>query len=132
MTHPEAGNAGAGRATPRTEHGERPLHDMGGDIGPADDAGREERRAERDPDPAGPRRRDAPIGAGDTANVAGNDEQQPHIAAGPTAGMQPGEEAARPDWQPPVEVDEPPGGTAGHGADGDVESRLRQKKSGGP
>ncbi|WP_051733134.1 hypothetical protein [Kitasatospora phosalacinea] len=69
---------------------ERPLHDMGGAIGPADLGGREEREPERD----GTEREPAPIGKGGTANVAGSDEQQPEIAEGPVSGVQPGEERA--------------------------------------
>ncbi|MFB7945770.1 hypothetical protein ACFC6L_12700 [Kitasatospora phosalacinea] len=65
----------------------RPLHDMGGATGPADTAGRPDAAPEGD----GPQRRPAPIGKGDTPNVAGSDEQQPEIAEGPVPGVQPGE-----------------------------------------
>ncbi|MGW4806526.1 hypothetical protein [Kitasatospora sp. NPDC004272] len=66
---------------------ERPLHDMGGAIGPADQGRRDE------PGPAGdgPGREPAPIGKGGTPNVAGSDEQQPEIAEGPVPGVQPDE-----------------------------------------
>ncbi|MEU4210845.1 hypothetical protein AB0F13_12785 [Streptomyces sp. NPDC026206] len=55
------------------------------------------------------RSRPAPIGKGDTPNVAGSDVQQPEIAEGPVEGLQPGERVERGPWHPPVEVDPPPG-----------------------
>ncbi|MFD8595281.1 hypothetical protein ACFV1L_09790 [Kitasatospora sp. NPDC059646] len=60
----------------------RPLHDMGGAIGPADTAGGHDEKGDRVP---------APIGKGDTPNVAGSDEQQPEIAEGPVPGTTPEE-----------------------------------------
>ncbi|WP_063752922.1 hypothetical protein [Streptomyces sp. NRRL S-350] len=85
---------------------ERPLHDMGGSIGPAETAGsRDEQGAE------GPERRPSPIGKGDTPNVAGSAEQQPEIAEGPVPGVQPGEDQARGSSRPPAGID-PPTGTA--------------------
>lgn len=86
---------------------ERPLHDMGGEIGPADAAGHEHPSE----DEVWPERKPSPIGKGGTPNVAGSDEQQPEIAEGPVPGVQPGEPYARPGHRPPIAVD-PPTGTA--------------------
>ncbi|MFH9347708.1 hypothetical protein [Kitasatospora sp. NPDC017646] len=83
---------------------ERPLHDMGGAIGPADTAGTQpaEERGE------GPERRTSPTGKGGTPNVAGSAEQQPEIAEGPVPGVQPGEEYAGPTRRQPTSVEPPP------------------------
>ncbi|MEU3495658.1 hypothetical protein ABZ747_19480 [Kitasatospora cineracea] len=83
---------------------ERPLHDMGGAIGPAETGGRQP-DAEREPGGDGTERGPAPIGKGDTANVAGSDEQQPEIAEGPVPGTPPDER--------------PGGGGPGDGGTGD-------------
>ncbi len=72
---------------------ERPLHDMGGAIGPAETGGRQS-DAEREPGGDGTERGPAPIGKGGTANVAGSDEQQPEIAEGPVPGTPPDEQPA--------------------------------------
>ncbi|MFJ4681612.1 MULTISPECIES: hypothetical protein [unclassified Kitasatospora] len=72
---------------------ERPLHDMGGAIGPAD-TGWQEPEEDREPADDGTEREPAPIGKGGTANVAGSDEQQPEIAEGPVPGVQPDERLA--------------------------------------
>ncbi|MEU6969066.1 hypothetical protein AB0A71_15240 [Kitasatospora aureofaciens] len=90
---------------------ERPLHDMGGAIGPADTAGTEPAE-ERD---EGPERRPSPIGKGGTPNVAGSAEQQPEIAEGPVPGVQPDEDYAGPVHQPPTSVDPPPSAGAPSG-----------------
>ncbi|MFJ6378674.1 hypothetical protein ACIQI7_01515 [Kitasatospora sp. NPDC092039] len=89
------------------ERHERPLHDMGGAIGPADTAGteRDEERTE------GPGRRPSPIGKGGTPNVAGSDVQQPEIAEGPVPGVQPDEEYGGPQRSPTGSA-EPPDGPA--------------------
>ncbi|MFF8772610.1 hypothetical protein [Kitasatospora sp. NPDC015120] len=99
---------------------ERPLHDMGGAIGPADTAGA--RPPGRDAeDGAGTRREPAPVGKGGTPNVAGSDEQQPEIAEGPVTGVAPDEDDARPEHRAPLEADPPPrdgpGTGPGSGAD---------------
>ncbi|MGK5641857.1 hypothetical protein ACSNOK_26610 [Streptomyces sp. URMC 126] len=80
----------------------------------ADDGARKqdpqgERSGRRRDEGGAPRARPAPIGKGDTPNVAGSDVQQPEIAEGPVEGLQPGEEVRRGPWHPPVEVDPPPG-----------------------
>ncbi|MER5783162.1 hypothetical protein ABT104_15785 [Streptomyces mobaraensis] len=80
----------------------------------ADDSARQpehqgERSGRRRDEGGAPRARPAPIGKGDTPNVAGSDVQQPEIAEGPVEGLQPGEEVRRGPWHPPVEVDPPPG-----------------------
>ncbi|MEV7178990.1 hypothetical protein [Kitasatospora sp. NPDC093679] len=80
----------------------RPLHDMGGAVGPADTAGHEEDRERTD----GPEREPAPIGKGGTPNVAGSDEQQPEIAEGPVPGVRPDEDERR-GRRSPVEIDAP-------------------------
>ncbi|MGW3071431.1 hypothetical protein [Kitasatospora sp. NPDC001132] len=65
---------------------ERPLHDMGGAIGPADTAGAEtagetaETAEEAAETAEAPARRPSPIGKGGTPKVAGSDQQQPEIA----------------------------------------------------
>ncbi|GLW73458.1 hypothetical protein Kpho02_57570 [Kitasatospora phosalacinea] len=83
----------------------RPLHDMGGATGPADTGGRPDATPEED----GTQRRPAPIGKGGTANVAGNDEQQPEIAEGPVAGVQPGEGEERTSGHGVTRELDPPG-----------------------
>ncbi|MGW2374271.1 DUF5709 domain-containing protein [Kitasatospora sp. NPDC001683] len=83
---------------------ERPLHDMGGAIGPADTAGTQPAEERGD----GPERRPSPIGKSGTPNVAGSDEQQPEVAEGPVPGVQPGEDHAGPARRPPTSVDPPP------------------------
>jgi hypothetical protein len=71
----------------------------------------------------------SPIGAGDTPNMAGTNEQQPQLAAEPNQGIQPDEVGEDPETRSPiVSVDE--AGTAGRGADGDTAARLAQKESG--
>ncbi|MGI5341088.1 hypothetical protein ACQEVS_28660 [Streptomyces sp. CA-181903] len=84
---------------------------MQADHGPRDQDPHGEGKGgrERQDDDAAPRARPAPIGKGDTPNVAGSDVQQPEIAEGPVEGLQPGEEVRRGPWHPPVEVDPPPG-----------------------
>ncbi|MFG3227171.1 hypothetical protein ACGF07_20600 [Kitasatospora sp. NPDC048194] len=90
---------------------ERPLHDMGGAIGPADTGGA--RSAEEEEQ--GPERRPSPIGKGGTPNVAGSGEQQPEIAEGPGPGVQPGEEYGGPPRREPVAVDPPAGASRATG-----------------
>ncbi|MTE21802.1 hypothetical protein F0L17_22330 [Streptomyces sp. TRM43335] len=74
----------------------------------------------------------SPLGKGDTHAVASDDVEQPEIAAGPTAGMQPGETVERGPWIPPVEVDPPKGGDLPRDAAGEPEAVRRQKEEGGP
>lgn len=84
---------------------ERPLHDMGGAIGPADTTG-----AERvDERTEGLTRRPSPIGKGGTPNVTGSDVQQPEIAEGPVPGVQPDERYGGPERLPTSAVDPPDG-----------------------
>ncbi|MFI2608360.1 hypothetical protein [Kitasatospora sp. NPDC018619] len=100
----------------------RPLHDMGGAIGPADTAGSDTAGARRpdaetaeQPEEAS-ERRPSPIGPGGTPNVSGSDEQQPEIAEGPVPGVQPDEEDAGPADRPAGDVDPPEGPAQSTGA----------------
>ena len=81
----------------------------------------EQERPERDRDGA-ELARPAPIGPGDTPNVAGTDEQQPQLAATPSAGLEPDEPGpAERDTRSPIVAVDPPGPPGG--ADGDPAAR---------
>lgn len=103
---------------------EHPLHDMGGDIGPVSIRGSSAR------DQGGAAADAAPHSgyARDMGPMAGSDEDQPEISGGIEGG----------DLAPPVvagapsnylEIDEG-GDQSGRGADGSLEARLEQKRSG--
>ena len=120
-------DAGTGTDT-GTASGERDLHNMGGDIGPASIRGSNAPVDASTPPGYATR---APIGAADTPNVAGTDEQQPHIAGSLDQSPGPAATADEPPRRgPDVEIDDVD--VAGRGADGDTNARIEQKKRGGP
>ncbi|MEU5382876.1 hypothetical protein [Kitasatospora cineracea] len=102
---------------------ERPLHDMGGAIGPAETGGRQP-DAEREAGGDGTERGPAPIGKGDTANVAGSDEQQPEIAEGPVPGTPPDERPGDGDGDDTGDGNGTDGGTGDGNGTGGVTREL--------
>lgn len=98
-------------------------------------------RGRRDADRQRPDKPDESVGAGpetssmgkgDSAAVAGSDEQQPEIAEGPEEGLEPGEEVQRGPWHPPLEVDPPSDNAIPRDAAGEPEAVREQEEEGGP